>query len=393
MKPPIRHLLLLCCWMLSAASYASAAGIQFTEGSFEAVRAEAVRQGRPIFFDAYAAWCAPCRAMAHTVFSDPAVGDFFNQHFVNYKLDMEKGEGPAIAQRYAVERYPTLMFLDKDGELIDYVWGARTGPQLLQLAERVLKGGFEPLPIQQLKFKQQVRDPDFLYDYLVHLDEAQVPAAEALAAYLPFMRIEEMLSERNWDIFVRHFEDTESPHFQYVAQHHAEFEARYGVQVVADKLGGCYLRNAYIAFDQQDEAGYARNLAAAQCFDSPWVQREVLILELGPLAVKQDWLRYVQHVDRLVAEFQFDDAALLNDFAGTLYKAKVGGGLLAHAIDWSEQAVRQEASYTNLLTQALLFHETGQSDAAQRTAKRALDAAALEGADDSVLRQAMRTWK
>jgi thiol-disulfide isomerase/thioredoxin len=377
-----RTLSLGCIWLLTLLAFAEpgkASGITFFQGDFEAVKAEAARTGRLIFMDAYATWCAPCRTMAQQVFTDPEVGDYFNRHFINYQLDMEQGEGPQIGQRFDIQAYPTLLFLKADGKRFDYVQGARTAEQLLRLGKRVLEPGYVPLPARLAQFRQGNRDREFLYALLVQADEAQVAAEEALAAYISQLKVEELVSPRNWDIFERHIEDTESPLFQYVEQHHPEFELLYGKQTVAEKLGGSHLKAAYHSFDRQDEAAYNRHVAAARQYDSPWVARELLILELGPFAVRQDWLAYVRNVDRLVDEFRFDDGPLLNDFAWTLYKAKAGNALLDHAAAWSAIAVRQEPCHAHCLTQACILHETGQAEQARAAAAQARDWAEREG--------------
>ncbi|HXH19909.1 MAG TPA: thioredoxin family protein [Chitinophagales bacterium] len=92
-------------------------GIKFFQGTWSELLTESQKTGKPIFLDAYAAWCAPCRMMATNTFTDAEVGTFFNEHFVNYKLDMEKGEGPAISMKYRVTHYPTYLFLDAAGNL------------------------------------------------------------------------------------------------------------------------------------------------------------------------------------------------------------------------------------------------------------------------------------
>ena len=45
--------------------------------------------------------------MNTTVFTDPEVGHFFNEHFINVKFDMEKGEGRELLKRYGMQVFPT----------------------------------------------------------------------------------------------------------------------------------------------------------------------------------------------------------------------------------------------------------------------------------------------
>ena len=56
--------------------FLQAQGINFFEGSFQEVKAEAKKQNKIIFIDCYTSWCGPCKWMAKNVFTDKKVGDF-----------------------------------------------------------------------------------------------------------------------------------------------------------------------------------------------------------------------------------------------------------------------------------------------------------------------------
>src|SRR5262245_56376781 len=92
-----------------------AQGIQFEHGSWQEAVAKAKAEGKFIFLDAYTTWCGPCKTMVAKTFPDSAVGRFFNTHFVNVKMDMERGDGVELSTRYKVWIYPTLLFLDAEG--------------------------------------------------------------------------------------------------------------------------------------------------------------------------------------------------------------------------------------------------------------------------------------
>ena len=78
-------------------------GISFQEMSWTDALAKANKNERLIFVDCYTSWCGPCKKMAKDVFTNAEVGDYFNAHFLNLKIDMEKGEGPALAKKYQVK--------------------------------------------------------------------------------------------------------------------------------------------------------------------------------------------------------------------------------------------------------------------------------------------------
>lgn len=127
-------LVVLC--LISCASFAQ---MQFYQGKWSAALAEAKKENKLLFVDAYAVWCGPCRWMANNVFPDQQVGAYYNENFINYKLDMEKGEGPKIADNYKVTAYPTFLFIDGDGNVKHRVMGAQSAEEFLSSGKKAVE--------------------------------------------------------------------------------------------------------------------------------------------------------------------------------------------------------------------------------------------------------------
>jgi thioredoxin 1 len=49
-------------------------------------------------------------------FTDTKAADFYNSNFINVAIDMEKGQGPALAQAWQLQAYPTLIIFDSKGK-------------------------------------------------------------------------------------------------------------------------------------------------------------------------------------------------------------------------------------------------------------------------------------
>jgi thiol:disulfide interchange protein len=114
-------------------------GIQFFTGTWQQALDKAKKENKYIFLDAYASWCGPCKMMKHKTFTDKAVAEFYNKNFINVAIDMEKsGDGPALAEKYYVEAYPTLIYFKSDGKLIGKAMGFRKSKEFLEMGEQVM---------------------------------------------------------------------------------------------------------------------------------------------------------------------------------------------------------------------------------------------------------------
>lgn len=114
-------------------------GIQFTSISFEEALKLAKKEKKNIFLDAYASWCGPCKMLKKNVFTQKEVGDFYNSNFINMAIDMEQGEGPKLAQKYKVQAYPTLLFINHKGEVVGSAIGYHQAEELIGVGKKYVK--------------------------------------------------------------------------------------------------------------------------------------------------------------------------------------------------------------------------------------------------------------
>jgi thiol:disulfide interchange protein len=133
-------LLLFVLTVTGLQAQTEATGIQFFHGTFAEAQVKAKQENKLIFMDAYTSWCAPCRFMAANVFTDQSVGEYYNAHFINMKVDMEKGEGIDLSRRYSVMAYPTLLFLDGNGEVKSRTMGGKPAAEFIALGQKAVKG-------------------------------------------------------------------------------------------------------------------------------------------------------------------------------------------------------------------------------------------------------------
>lgn len=156
---------LLICFITLISTPLFAQGIDFEQGNFNEALQKAKKEDKILFIDAYTEWCGPCKMMSKDVFPQKEVGDFFNEHFVSIKIDMEKGEGIGLRETYDVNSFPTLLFIDDDGKEIHKLIGGMYAEDLIRGAKNVVDPS-KRLPALTKKYENGERSFDFLVNYI-----------------------------------------------------------------------------------------------------------------------------------------------------------------------------------------------------------------------------------
>ncbi|MDO3644240.1 thioredoxin family protein [Mucilaginibacter sp. L3T2-6] len=117
----------------------AATGIVFIEDSWDEALKQAAKQNKYIFVDAYATWCGPCKMLKARTFTDTKAAAFYNANFVNVAIDMEKGRGPELAQKWQLRAYPTLIIFDPKGKPVLGTVGFINASELIRFGREALK--------------------------------------------------------------------------------------------------------------------------------------------------------------------------------------------------------------------------------------------------------------
>lgn len=160
-----------------------ASGIKFHKGTWAEALAAAKAQDKLIFMDCYTSWCGPCKAMAANVFPLEEVGNYYNNNFINVKMDMEKGEGRQLSQEYNVRAYPTLLFIDGDGKVVHSSKGGKPAEQFISLGKAALKK-YDKSDDYAKKYEAGDKSPELLKKYAYALRSAKKDYQKITNEYL-----------------------------------------------------------------------------------------------------------------------------------------------------------------------------------------------------------------
>ena len=135
----MKYLLGIICVLCCCASLnVEAQGIKFTKGNWSAILEQAKKEKKLVFIDCYTEWCQPCKEMEKGVFLSKKVGDFYNKNFINLKVDVECGEGPMVLNMYKINAFPTLLFINPDGDEVYRLVGSKTEAEMLEMGKNAL---------------------------------------------------------------------------------------------------------------------------------------------------------------------------------------------------------------------------------------------------------------
>lgn len=138
----MKKILLLIVAMVVATGVVAAQdkGIKWEQGTLEQAMAKATKENKLVFVDCFAVWCGPCKQMSNVEFKKPEAGKYFNKNFVNIAIDMEKGEGPALAKKYGVKAYPTFLIMDGSGKVLGTIVGGDEITDFIKKVDAVKTG-------------------------------------------------------------------------------------------------------------------------------------------------------------------------------------------------------------------------------------------------------------
>lgn len=367
--------------------------VDFNFSPWSEIKAEATAQGKLIFVDCYAVWCGPCKWMDKNIFTQAEVGELMNEHFINAKIDMEKGEGIALAKEYDIRAFPTFLFLDASGNLLHRVCGARQLEEFVAEIEKSISEGSGRLNDYLEQFSNGNREAEFLAEYLVQLEGACMGYQDQLKAYWESIDAENYLSEPSWKLMNNFISDINADEFVFLLANRGQFNQKYGEEAVnnlIEKAYGSAFSSAARAENKEDFDRIAANLK-----NTGYENQEKIVLkaEMGWAGKRGDWQTYAEKAILFVVPYIWDNANELNSIAWKFYVNIDDYDMLMAAINWADRSVSIQRAYYNMDTYAALLLKAGHLDRGKLIAEQAIEIAQEEGQDYSGTTELLEKFK
>ncbi|MBI9057205.1 MAG: thioredoxin family protein [Labilibaculum sp.] len=219
-------------------------GIEFEYIGFQQALDKAKAENKMVFMDCYTTWCGPCKALAKNVFPQKEVGEYYNANFINLKMDMEKGEGPELLKKYDVKGFPTLLFIDADGNVLYKRVGGGSAKDLITDAKKATDPT-ERIDYVKKKYEEGDRSEEIVMKYIGLLaknklkEELKKVGIELLAGFSN----EDLLDPAKFETYRVVGDVVDSERFKFVLDNKNKFIAISNEEAVNDFIMNIYVEN------------------------------------------------------------------------------------------------------------------------------------------------------
>lgn len=380
----MKNLVLSLTLLLTFSAISQNRHIIFETGNLASVYEKAKKENKLIFVDAFTTWCGPCKHMAKHVFTNDTVADYYNSNFVNLKLDMEKGEGIEFAQKYDVNCFPNLMFLDANGNVVHRMGGSMPSAQFIDFGKKT-KTPEATFGALRTKYESADLNESNVESYINLLMGCCLDPSKMALSYISTVKEEDLLKRTNWIVMRDFVYDHESREVKYFLKNQSAFEKQYGKDTIEQKLqqlGKSYF-SKYTSAKEFDEPGYKK--AKKEFTELKWPNTNAIIFESDLEAYGR--FNKAKYYELAAADFQKhynNNSNALNSMAWDFYENVSDKKLLKSAILMSKRACELNSNYANLDTYAAVLYRAGEMKEAEIYANKAIEKAKAEkmGADE-----------
>ncbi len=371
----LRIIILTAVLLISFTGQAQDKGMLFEKSDWAGVLAKAKKEKKYIFLDAYASWCGPCKWMSKEIFPQEKVGEFMNARFVHAKIDMEKGEGIALAQQYQVGSYPTYLFFNPDGELVHRGLGSMPAEDFIALCSNALDSSKQYMTLRKQYLGGQ-RDSAFLRQFTYVASDAQdTLTQEILKAYL--ITQHQALNETTIPLIHYVTGSIEDPGFSLMVQYPEKFEAVLGKETYASTMEGLVWYAARKAGKKGSDTAAFRKVIQHYLPE----QTDLLCAQyqLSLLKRSENWKDYLPKALAFADKFCQEDWQRLNDIAATLSEQYTTKDTHEKALKMALRSVDLHPVYDNYDTAAQLYFQLNDLTNAKVFAEKAIAAGKAAG--------------
>lgn len=390
--------LLLILFLFPLLTLAQEKGIRFEHNTnWDAVKAKAKLESKYIFVDCFTTWCGPCAYMSQNIFPQEKVGDFFNDKFVNLKIQMDQtakdnddvkswyDEAKRFTKDYDVNAYPTFLIFAPSGELVHRIVGGGEADDFIAKAQLGLNPETQYYTVVK-NFIDNPNDAQIAYNTISAATGAfdRKLMDQAIARYIQLEGPDALLTTENVGLILPYVSSTKSPIFALFSANIdkvdlllAELNAPFTVN---DVLASAIIADVVVP-QVYDESVATLDFDVLQKqlnkdFPTIDVSKSLLHSKGDYYVAKKNWPAFKDVVNEIVRTQGKDvTPAMLNQFAWEIFENCDDTACLQAALAWSKKSLEPEELAAYIDTYANLLYKTGDTKNAIAWQEKAVQSA------------------
>jgi thiol-disulfide isomerase/thioredoxin len=392
----------------------SQTGIKFEHTSWKDIQAKARAEKKYIFIDAFTTWCGPCKYMASTIFPQQSVGKFFNEKFINVKvqLDTTAEDAAEIKSWYKdahdikvnsnINVYPTYLFFDPNGKLVHRATGSTNKPE-----EFIVTGEKALNPEKQYyvlldKYKAGKKDPEFLRQLsLTALAAYDLKQSQALTnEYLAM--IKDPFTKETFQLIDQTVLSTKDKGFKLLFRNTDKFDKVVGKGSSSKKIVDLVLEDEVypIVFRDEKKAPDWALIKKRTTAAYPLQANEIITSgKVTYYQSKNDWLNFQSAIVNYMKKYGSNvKEEELNAYAWSVFENCSDMTCVKEALAWSKKSFAENNDPMYIDTYANILYKMGKKKEAIEWETKAL--ALASPSDKEVYQQTLgkmkkgaKTWK
>lgn len=340
--------------------------VRFFEGEWSEAVQMAASKNKMIMLKAYTDWCHWCKVMDKETLTDKTVAKHLNAAFIPVQINFEEKMGMKLAAKFRVRAYPTVLFFNSKGQLVNKVEGYRDAAQFTEDINKSLKS---PNSYAFDATELEVEYPEFYLNSFGPRGERESPTSEMVADFLNKQK--DPFSEVSWSVMYR-FGLTEKLNAMFL-RNVRRYEYMYGKAEVTNKIMSIINQMVTRASEKQSEELLQEALDLVDTHLPEEKEMTKLKLNLNYYQSTENWRRVAKLMAQHVETNGYQNASLFNSVCWTIYEDVDDKDIIKLAANWMEEVIKDAPDYYYVDTYAALLYKSGNLYLAEKNALQAIE--------------------
>ena len=357
-------------------------GILFQEDiEFAKALEQSKKEGKLLFVDCTSPNCGACIRLTKETFPDKSLGELFNSTYINVSYNVSTPLGKEVCEKYKVKAFPTLLFLDSNGEIIHKRLGYGTVKDFVELSKTATDTTQNFQSIYN-KIKSGDRSFTTIKKYL-DIDRYSDTKDVILNDYYTNIGENNYLTDEAIEIFNNYDYNINSKYFKYVLANKDAVGKKISADILESKMVNAFDEYCYINREKPNCIEDLKKIDPKiySIVKESHNEREIFMNFYQNRKDKAAWDKLVAHMQK-----KFESNTLgsneLNSFAWTVwenYKTFNDSTALRFGLNWSKKSFEGDSLNSAIVdTYGHYLFDLGHNQEAVRIAQIAVDRGTIE---------------